>query len=295
MKKLYFARINRRPRRGTGQSALGGASFHDELSALVASRDMIWQDDKAGRTWIAADLQWTPDGNFVTGILGFKESRVDIDFDEDAWSWSKGAEEERDSASDRTLVPFAIDANDDYRFVAFIPTARLKRGGFRRGLKKVLQAAVATQGILGNDWEVDLVVEEEVLRAWVAEHPLVFRLTRVVKFTNPGRQLDEDRRRMEQLDANRKRETFSARRGQSLDTGSQEFEEAIEGIEEGFVDVTLASRAPSGRGQVTFSTNNRAAGVDVDPGPTSEMQVSTALDHVRGFHSSRQARQLSDG
>lgn len=106
MKKLYFARINRRLRRGTGQSVLSSATFQEELSALVNSRDMIWQDDKAGRTWIAADLQWTPDGNFVTGILGFKEARVDIDFDEDSWSWSKGAEEERDSASGSHLGTF---------------------------------------------------------------------------------------------------------------------------------------------------------------------------------------------
>lgn len=293
MKKLYYARINRRLRRGATDS-LAQSTFRDELTALVNSHDMVWHDSKNKRTWIAADLQWTPDQRFVTGILGYKEERVDVDFDEESWSWTKGAEESRDTASDRSLVPFAIDAEDDARFVAFIPTSGLRRGGFRRGLQKVLQAAVATQGILGHDWEVDLIVEEQILRAWIADHPDVFRLNRTVKFTNPGAVLDEDRRRMDELQAERKYERYSARRGQTLDTSTGDFGELIDGIEEGFVDIALASRGPGGHGEVTFSTKDAVSGVEVDPGPTPEMQRATVLDLLRGFVQGRQARRLRD-
>lgn len=152
MQKLYYARINRRQRRGEGQGSFAESSFRDELAMMADSHDLVWHDKNAKRTWIAADLAWTADGEFVTGILGYKESRLDKEFDEASWSWAKGEEEARDTASDRTLVPFAIDAHDDNRFVAFIPTSGLRRGGFRRGLEKCLQAAVAKQQILGHDW-----------------------------------------------------------------------------------------------------------------------------------------------
>jgi hypothetical protein len=50
-----------------------------------------------------------------------------------------------------------------------------------------------------------------VIREWLREHPSVYHLRRTLKFSNPGKNVDEDRRQMRALTANRKTEEFASR------------------------------------------------------------------------------------
>lgn len=166
-------------------------AFADDMAALAKSHLTTFTQEsiagRPGRRWIAGDMMLTPSGDFLTGVRGFTEQQQQVSFDDDAFSWMKAQVEESDAASDQTIVPFAVDLRDSERWVAFATTNRLPENSFRRGFENVLNHAVAQLGLMPTAWEVDLVTSTGVIREWLQRNPLVYRLRRVLKPTNPGK------------------------------------------------------------------------------------------------------------
>lgn len=206
------------------------------------------------RRWFAADFEVTPDGRFLQGSLGYSEERTDVQFDDETWSWYKGVEERRDTGSDDTIVPFAIDLDEGERWVAFALAPRMRWNQFRSGLQRVLQRAVVDAGLVGYEWEVDLVTSKSEIRRWLQENPYVYELTRVVRFSNPGSELDEDEAEMVSLGARRKTEQFRAHPRGTLEVHSPTFDQKIDGTESGFVEVMMKARGATPRSEPRFNS-----------------------------------------
>lgn len=62
-----------------------------------------------------------PSGDFMTGILGLSEEEELRSFEDEAFSWLKGATRTEEGASERTMVPFAVDLREEERWVGFAP------------------------------------------------------------------------------------------------------------------------------------------------------------------------------
>lgn len=263
--RVAFGRINRRT---PDQGELTDRSFAEDLLMLADSHltEVIEPEtpQTARRHWIAADMTLTPDGRFLTGTLGYSESLTHIDFNRDSWSWQKGEQRAADSGSEDTVVPFAIDTRDDNRWVAFATARRMQAPQVRRGLQLVLQEAVAQHHTIAAAWEVDLITSRAEIFAWLEENPRVSLLRRTVKFTNPGRNLDSDRRAMRALKARRLTEEFAAHPNRTLDTSSDEFSDLLEGVEEGNVDIDLTARSAEGGSSHHFTTRERPSTTFVD-------------------------------
>lgn len=107
MRKVRFARINRR--RALGQETLAMRTFAEDFTELANSRlTQTTQHGKGGellRTWTAADLTIDPDGDFMTGTLGFSSPEDRKVFNTEAWSWVKGETFDLDAASRATVGP----------------------------------------------------------------------------------------------------------------------------------------------------------------------------------------------
>ena len=200
----------------------------------------------ARRHWIAADMTLTADGRFLTGTLGYSESLTHLDFNRDSWSWQKAEQRAADSGSEDTVVPFAIDTAEAERWIAFATARRMQANQFRRGLELVLQEAVAAEKAIAADWEVDLITSRAEIDQWLARNPRVYKLKRTLKFSNPGRNLDEERRAMQRLRARRLTEEYAAHPNRQLDVESPEFAEQLEGVETGFVDIEMEARSEEG-------------------------------------------------
>src|SRR5262249_44377483 len=157
--------------------------------------------------------------------------------DYENWSWIKGQMEEVDAAKADTILPFAIDLRDQNRWVAFAPTSKLRARMFIDGFQRVLNNAVSVLGLMPTEWEVDLVVSLGQVEQWLQENPLVHRLKRTIKFTNPGRDLDSDRQEMRALHARRKTEEFAASSRGILDINSDDFRSKLEGVETGDIEL----------------------------------------------------------
>lgn len=234
--------------------------FSKDMIVLAESRETVHTirstGGRPGRRWVAADMTVTPDNNFMTGVLGYSEKQQQVTFDEESFSWMKGQTESSDSASEQTIVPFAIDLRAGQRWVAFSTTNRLQPQSFRTGLEAVLNEAVAALGLIPVDWEVDLVTSTSRIFEWLKQNPRVHKIKRTLKFSNPGRDLDDDRAEMRALAANRKTEEFKAPRGKTLNIDSEEFEEKLEGTETGDLHVVLESRGSHGVRNVKFNSND---------------------------------------
>ena len=263
--RVAFGRINRRT---PDQGELTDRTFVEDLLSLANSHLTEVVEPAtlltARRHWIAADMTLTPDGNFLTGTLGYSESLTHIDFNRESWSWQKGEQREADSGSEDTVVPFAIDTRENNRWVAFAVARRMQASQFRRGLQLVLQAAVAEHRTIAAEWEVDLITSRAEIYAWLAENPRVHLMKRTVKFTNPGRDLDEDRRAMRELGARRMTEEYAAHPNRTLNTGSAEFAEKLDGVETGNVEIDLTARSEEGSTQANFTTRERPSTTFVD-------------------------------
>ncbi|MBU8825820.1 hypothetical protein [Mycolicibacterium goodii] len=256
-RRVVFGRINRRQ---PDQGVLEMREFSVDMIALAESHKTIHTirstGGRPGRTWVAADMSVTPDNNFMTGVLGYSEQQQQVTFDDESFSWMKGEVESSDSANEQTIVPFAVDLRSDQRWVAFATTSRLQPQSFSTGLESVFNEAVIAVGLIPVDWEVDLVTSTSRIMEWLRENPRVHKLRRTLKFSNPGKDLDDDRAEMRALAANRKTEEFKAPRGKTLNIDSQEFESKLEGTETGNLHVILESRGSHGVRNVKFNSND---------------------------------------
>jgi hypothetical protein len=284
-RKVKFARINRR--RPPGQETLAMRSFAEDLTALAESHLTTFTqiDPQTGytRTWTAADMTVQPDGDFMTGILGFSTPDQQKLFDADAWSWVKGETVELDAATRRTMSPFAIDLRPSNRWVSFAPTANLRPTVFSSGLEQALNHAVAASNLIPTEWEVDLVTSRAEIDQWLEEHPLVHFLRRTVRIPNPGRDLDDDRAEMRALGARRKVEEFSAGRSSALDIDSDEFRQKLDGTQTGDLDLQMVAHEALGGGQSKFNSKTSADETLVD---------EFGLDLMRGMELVLEALQL---
>jgi hypothetical protein len=259
-RKVRFARINRR--RPPGQETLAMRSFAEDLSVLAESHltQFTQRDPQTGepRTWTAADMSVQPDGDFMTGILGFSTPDQQKVFDAESWSWVKGETVALDAATRRTVAPFAVDLRDHQRWVSFAPTANLRPQTFASGLEQALNNAVIAAGLIPTEWEVDLVTSRAEIDQWLQDHPLVHFLRRTIKISNPGRIIDDDRAEMRALAARRKREEFSATRNGALDINSEEFRRKLDGTQTGDLELQMVAHDAEGSGQSKFNSRNAA-------------------------------------
>lgn len=284
--QVAFGRINRRT---PDQSELTDRSFALDLMLLADSHltEVVEEAarEHAQRHWIAADMTLTADGRFLTGVLGYSESLTQLDFNRDAWSWQKADQREANAGSEDTVVPFAIDTDEEHRWIAFATARRMQATQFRRGLELVLQKAVSQQATIAAAWEVDLITARAEVDQWLSQNPRVFALTRTVKFTNPGRNLDDDRQAMRDLRARRLTESYAAHPHQTLDTHSPEFVEKLDGVETGTVEIDMKARSEDGSSVHRFTTRKRPAHTLIDRFTDLHEGMGHVLDALRQrFH-----------
>lgn len=232
--RVAFGRINRRGH------TLDLRPFAEDMQRLAESRrtETVIQ----GRRWIASDMTMTDDGSTMTGVLGFELTDQVRAFDEENYSWLKGTTYYVEAAQRETVVPFAVDLRDKRRWVAFATSGRIRHAAFSQGMTHVINAAVQAINLLPAHWEVDMVTSRGDVLAWVAQHPGIRQFRRVVRFPNPGRDLDEVRRDMNALGAAVKDEQWNAPPGQELRLrNNAEFEAKLEGLERGNIDIYLVA------------------------------------------------------
>jgi hypothetical protein len=195
-----------------------------------------------GRHWIASDLELRNGGDTMVGVLGFAVVGELREFAEDDFSWVKGRTYLYQGAQPDTVVPFAVDLREHRRWVAVATSARIQHAAFAAGLQAVLNAAVEELGLMPADWEVDMVASRSNVLDWIAAHPHVKTFKRIVKFSNPGRSLDDDKADMRALGATVKETEYRAINGRALRLEKNPaFLELLEGMERGDVDVWLAA------------------------------------------------------
>lgn len=242
--------------------------FAEDMTELARSRRTAFgepaADNSPAKTWLAADLDIRGGGKFMMGTLGFSEAAERRQFNSEEWSWIKGDTAVSDTASEETVVPFAIDLRNSHRWVAFATTARLQPTGFTKGLQEILNQAVADQGNIPTEWDVDLITSRSSVDAWLRNHPLVHKMRRTVKFSNPGRDIDADRQEMQALTARRKTEEFAAARNGVLNTDSEEFRSKLNGTETGDLELELSARGDNGLAEATFKSKELADHQQID-------------------------------
>lgn len=176
----------------------------------------------------------------MTGILGFESEETYISFDPDSFSWVKGDRSDVSGATNETMVPFAIDARDDRRYVAFTTTRRIKATTFCEALSAVLTEASDAEGWEGLVWEVDLITDTAELDDFLADNPNLTMIQRNVRRPNPkGEYLEEDLQRMDTVSARTLSETYRIRQNVPVTAEATELIKA--GLEEGFTEVKLES------------------------------------------------------
>jgi hypothetical protein len=255
-RRVAFARINRR----SETEAFAPRPFAEDMRLLAESHGT--RASFRGSEWVAADLRVLPSEDFMTGILGFSDEETLHDLDPSVFSWLKGPTRTVEGASERTMVPFAIDLRESERWIAFGTSLRIQPPGFAAGFQATLNAAVAQvgDGLMPTEWEVDLVTGQHRVEEWLEIHPNVTTFTRVVRLHNPREKLDADRAEMKALAARTKTETFSisTARGQHLNIkDNPEFESKLEGVDTGDLDVfPCANRRPPARRQAETSVGH---------------------------------------
>lgn len=288
-RRVVFGRINRRD---PGQDSFEMRPFAEDMAALAESHRTVYVERSTagnpGRRWVAADMEVTPSQDFLTGVLGYSEQQLHVTFDDESFSWMKAQVEDADSATERTIVPFAVDLREHNRWVAFATATRVQPHGFRGGFEHVLNQAVAELGLMPTAWEFDLVTSSAVIYEWLRQNPLVHQLRRTIKFTNPGKDLDEDRRQMRALAANRKTEEFKAAYNKTLDTASPEFQSKLEGTETGDLDVVMHARGSHGVSDVKFNSRDSVDHRSVeDFGANLQHGIDVVLAALREYVASK--------
>jgi hypothetical protein len=204
------------------------------------------------------------DSDFLTGVLGYTSPAEHRQFDEENWSWITAWPSQVTAARSDTISPFSVDLRDRNRWVAFAPTARLTKKMFAEGFERVLNSAINAAGLIPTEWEVDMVVSRNSVDEWLREHPLVYQLRRTVKFPNPGRDLDADRQEMRALGARRKTEEYAASSRGVINTSADQFNDKLDGVETGDIELILRARGRDGSGDAIFNSSSRADEVSVD-------------------------------
>lgn len=260
-RRVVFARINRR------NNTLDMRPFSEDMRALAESRQTSYlvpaTPERPARTWYAADMRLAMGEDFMTGILGYSVADQKRFFDSDGWSWIKGPTEDSDAASQDTVVPFAIDLREHNRWVAFATTGRIQPASFRPALGQVLSTAAQNLHLMPADWECDPVVSQHTVQEWIEKHPLVKLLRRTVKFSNPGRDLDDVRTKMRAMRARRATEEFAAYNSQVLNVDSEAFQDKLQGLETGDTRVQMKSREAQGV-DATFDSDTRTDDTRID-------------------------------
>jgi len=284
MPTAEFCRINRR----TKQPNLEIRPFRADLQALASQGRLELRAQVRRVEFIAADLMITSDDNFLTGLLGFAEEETLRQFEADAHSWLKGETTDLHGATRQTVVPFAVDLRADRRWTAHATTTRIKSTFFRQAFGAVLNHAVAALGMLPVDWEVDAVMSITDLADWISEHPEVIRIDRVVKLTNPLKDVDEARRKMRALGGESYRDVITAGRGERLDVDNETFRDHIAPIENGDAVVEVLARIGDAGTQRFRSTTHRerttipAYGQDLQAGIERVLGVLAEFSDQRG-------------
>ena len=264
-RKVVFARINRRY---PGQDTLAQRTFAEDMTQFASQFRARFEEPATAiavaKSWFAADMTVRAGGDYLTGALGFSEEAERRRFNNQAWSWVLGDTEVSDTASEDTVVPFAVDLRESHRWVAFATTSRLQPAGFTRALQEILGMAVAEHALLPAEWDVDLVTSRASIQAWLANHPLVHKMRRTVRFSNPGLDLDDDREEMRALKARRKTEEFAAERGGVLDVQSPRFQSKLDGTETGDLELHLFARGSQGATDSEFKSKEKADQVQID-------------------------------
>ncbi|GLY97653.1 hypothetical protein Acsp02_49070 [Actinoplanes sp. NBRC 103695] len=201
--------------------------------------------------------------DFMVGIFGYSVLEQKRHFEESSWSWIKGETEDSDAASEDTVVPFAVDLRDKNRWVAFATSLRVQPASFRPAFGQALSVAAAERGLLASDWECDPVISQHAVEDWIERHRFVKFFRRTVRFSNPGRDLDEVRQKMRAMGARRATEEFAAYPSQSLDVTSEAFREKLDGVETG--DTRVQMKAQEARGVVAkFDSNTKSDETHID-------------------------------
>jgi hypothetical protein len=237
------------------------------------------------RVWIAADMDFTDDSEFLTGILGYASVDVRTQFDEESWSWLKGTVQVAEGAAPESLVPFAVDLDEHKRWVAFAPSGRLTERNFPQGFQATLNEALRTQHEGFSDWEVDIVSDTAALREWVRSHPEVTKLQTIVRLPNPGRDLSADREQMRRLGAWRKREIFDPPPGGTLNLDS-EVDDLTADVDQTNVDVEIQAR--EGNRKTIFNSRTRREQRFIDEfGEDLRTGIESVLEALRAWSAER--------
>jgi hypothetical protein len=246
-KRVAFARINRRHHQDV--MTFGDRPFQEEMARLAESHEVRATVSSAPeqQEWIAADMSIDPSGTFVSGLIGFTTQESLYTFDDDSFSWRKGQIEGPEAASERTMVPFAVDMRDDRRWIAFATAQRIRPQSFANAFRAALNNAVTTLKLFPTEWEVDLVTAQSTIEEWLEEHPDVVVFARTVRFPNPVRDLSGVHAEMNELAARTKREEFVAAHGGILSLrNSLQLPALLEGVQDGNVDVKIVARGDGG-------------------------------------------------
>ena len=299
-RKVSFARINRRDDRPGQQGQLDPRSFTTDMVAMAHSRDIVAKrpHPQGERTWIAADIEVTGDEEFIFGLIGFQTVETQYPFEPESHSWTKERRGGPAVGSDRTLVPFAVDIRPDRRWVAFTTTQKVTRSAFANAFQEALNQAVAALHLFPTVWEVDLVTSPTTIERWLAEHPDVVVIKRIVKLPNPVRDLSGMYAEMRDLNAHRTTQEHAAAPGEVLDVhGPSTLSQLTEGVQQGNVALTITSRG-EGRARPRFSTS---VGSDTafiedfgDDLETGKERVLRALTHYSSMVAGEDADQADE-
>ena len=284
--RVAFGRINRR-----AQPHLDTRPFDAEMRALAESRRTT--AEVGGKEWFASDMTIDDSGHFVTGIIGFETEETFTRFALDEFSWAKGARRIEEGASARTMVPFAVDLREARRWVCFATAQRITPATFVVAFEACLNAALRELNLTETDWEVDLTFDRAELDAWLEEHRDLSKLVVSARRTNPGREIDDDRQKMQALGARTLKKEYSAGHSRLTLKDNDTFTREIEGIEVGDLDVTITARVSGST--TTFSSKARAASDYIEEyGEDLVHGMVLVLEALEGY-SRRQELRSSEG
>lgn len=273
MPSVEFCRINRR----VAEPTLILRPFAEDMRVLADQAQTLLRATVRDTEFIAADLTITSDGNFLTGLLGFAEDETLRKFQDEAHSWLKGETTDLHGATRQTVVPFATDLREKRRWTAYATTSRIRSTAFRRAFEATLNNAVLALGLMPVNWEVDPVMSVGALSEWLEEHPEVIKVVRVVKLTNPLRDVDEARRKMRALAAGSYRDVLSAPRAGVLDVRNPTFDEHVEPIETGDATVEVESRVGTGTARFRSVTHRHRTNI-----PPYGQDLQAGIERVLG-------------
>lgn len=294
-RRIYFARVNRRLDAVLQDSIGERRPFRHDMADLVDASPLRARVPRSAREWIAADLEWRgANDDFVVGMLGYVDEHTRRDFDEENGSWVKGNRWQAGGARDEALVPFAVDAREDRRYVAFATGGGLTQLQFLGGFKRAVNKAVGDLGLWPVDWDVDLVTLRQDVYDWLRDHRDVKIVTRIVRLPNPGGDLSDIRARMRALRSREGLETYKSRIGKELAVVDEDGEptepmvELTEGLEEGDVELRMEARSSGHDLSPVFNSLERSHFTIAQSWEDDLSGMQTVLETLIEFSASRE-------